>query len=151
MIEGVFTKKLKVIPDERGRLMEILRNDDECFEQFGQVYITTTYPGIVKAWHYHKAQTDNFACVSGMIRVALFDARQNSPTYGEINEFYIGEHNPTLLKIPQGVYHGWKGVGAEEAIIVNVPTIPYNYKDPDEFRIDPFENNIPYNWRVIEG
>ena len=110
MIDGVVTKKLRVIPDERGRLMEILRCDDECFEKFGQVYITTTYPGIVKAWHYHKKQADNFVCVCGMIRVALFDARTESKTYGEINEFFIGELNPALLTIPPGVLHGFKGI-----------------------------------------
>ena len=150
MIDGVAAKKLKVIPDERGRLMEILRCDDDCFEQFGQVYITTTYPGIVKAWHFHKLQSDNFACVSGMIRVALFDARKNSPTYGEISEFFIGEHNPTLLHIPPGVYHGWKAIGTGEVIIVNAPTLPYNYEQPDEYRIDPFDNNIPFDWRTQE-
>ncbi len=151
MIESVVVKKLRVIPDERGRLMEILRVDEELFECFGQAYITTTYAGIVKAWHYHKNQTDNIACVSGMIRVALFDARQDSPTYGEINEFFIGEHNPVLIRIPKGVYHGWKGVGTKEAIIVNIPTQPYNYKEPDEFRLDPYENNIPYDWKLKEG
>jgi dTDP-4-dehydrorhamnose 3,5-epimerase len=86
MINGVVIKKLKVIPDERGRLMEILRNDDEIFKQFGQVYVTTTYPGVVKAWHFHKVQSDNFACIIGMIRVALFDARKDSPTYGECSQ-----------------------------------------------------------------
>jgi len=151
MIEGVITKKLRVIPDERGRLMEILRNDDAAFEEFGQVYITTTYPGVVKAWHYHKIQSDNFACAQGMIRVALFDARKESPTYGEINEFFIGEHNPLLLHIPTGVFHGWKCVGNTEALIVNTPSKPYNYEQPDEYRIDPHENNIPYDWQLKEG
>lgn len=151
MIDGVVAKKLKVIPDERGRLMEIIRTDDDIFEKFGQVYITTTYPGVVKAWHYHKNQDDNIACVAGMIRVALFDARKDSPTYGELNEFFIGQHNPTLLRIPHGVYHGWKGIGTDEALIVNIPTEPYNYKKPDEYRLDPYDNSIPYDWHLKEG
>lgn len=151
MIDGLETKKLKVIPDERGRLMEIMRCDDDIFRQFGQVYITTTYPDVVKAWHFHKLQDDYIACVSGMIKLALFDARQDSPTYGEINELFIGEHNPTLVLVPKGVYHGWKGIGGKEAVIVNVPTEPYNYKQPDEFRLDPYDNSIPYNWKLKEG
>ena len=81
MIDGVKTKKLEVIPDERGRLMEILRNDDDVFIQFGQVYITTTYPGVVKAWHLHKEQSDNVACVQGMIKLVLYDPRKQSPTF----------------------------------------------------------------------
>ena len=77
MIDGVETKKLRVIPDERGWLMEILRNDDEIYHEFGQVYITTAYPEVVKAWHMHKKQTDNFTCIHGMMKVALYDARED--------------------------------------------------------------------------
>jgi len=147
MIQGVIIKKLKVVPDERGRLMEIFRADDESFEKFGQVYATTTYPGVVKAWHKHEKQADNMACVAGMVKVALFDGRENSPTHREINEFTIGVHNPILIHIPAGVYHGWMAVSPEEAIVVNVPTEKYHYAHPDEQRLDPHGNDIPYDWR----
>ena len=73
MIDGVIVKKLRVIPDERGYLMEMLRADDEFFQKFGQVYLTVAYPGVVKGWHYHKKQTDHFVGVSGMMKVVLFD------------------------------------------------------------------------------
>jgi dTDP-4-dehydrorhamnose 3,5-epimerase len=146
MIDGVKIKKLKVIPDERGRLMEILRRDDDLFRSFGQVYVTTTYPGVVKAWHRHRKQTDNIACVAGMIKVALYDGRENSPTGGEVNEFYLGVHSPALLQVPPGVYHGWMCVSPEEAVIVNVPTEAYDYGAPDEDRLDPRGNVIPYDW-----
>ena len=151
MIDGVRIKKLKVIPDERGRLMEILRCDDECFIKFGQVYLTTAYPNIVKAWHYHKNQTDNFAVVKGMMKLALYDQRSNSPTYKEINEFIIGEHNPMLVQIPNMVIHGFKCIGETEALVINCPTEKYDYKNPDEHRLDPYNNDIPYNWKVKEG
>lgn len=148
MIEGVKIKKLKVIPDERGRLMEILRNDDECFEKFGQVYMTTNYPGVIKAWHYHKIQTDNVTCVHGMLKVVLFDDRENSSTKGELNEFFIGEHNPMLITIPAGIYHGWKNIGEHEAIAVSAPTETYNYTEPDEYRLPFNDPKIKYNWDV---
>lgn len=151
MIDGVCIKKLKVIPDERGRLMEILRSDDDIFQKFGQVYMTTTYPGVVKAWHFHKKQTDNVACVHGMIKLALYDSREDSPTFQETDEFYIGVHNPILVQIPAGVYHGWMCVSAEEAIIVNIPTEVYDYIHPDEYRVDPHENDIPYDWNRKDG
>ena len=79
MIDGVQVKKLKVIADERGRLMEILRSDDEIFGGFGQVYMTTAYPGVVKAWHYHHEQDDCFTCVKGMMTLVLYDNREGSP------------------------------------------------------------------------
>ena len=152
MIEGIKTKKLRVIPDERGRLAEIIRSDDpEFFKQFGQVYMTTAYPGVVKGWHYHKKQYDNFACVHGMMKVVVYDARENSPTHGEINEFFIGEHNPLLIQIPPGVMHGFKCISAHEAIVVNVPTEVYVYENPDEYRVDPYSADIPYDWALKEG
>lgn len=151
MINGVKTKNLKVIPDERGRLMEILRKDDSLYKEFGQVYITTTYPGVVKAWHKHEKQTDNVVCVRGMIKLALYDPREKSSTFKEINQFYLGVHNPMLVQIPPDIYHGWMCISEEEAIIVNIPTEIYNYKNPDEQRLDPHENDIPYEWRRKDG
>lgn len=151
MIEGVKVKKLKVIPDERGRLMEILRNDDECFEKFGQVYMTTNYPGVIKAWHYHKIQTDNVTCVHGMLKIVLYDDREKSLTKGETNEFFVGVHNPMLVTIPAGVYHGWKNISEFEAVAVSAPTEPYNYTQPDEYRLPYDDPKIPYNWDIKMG
>src|SRR5688500_6449207 len=85
---GVKTKARRPIPDERGVLMEVLRADDaELFTKFGQVYVSATYPGVVKAWHYHQVQVDNFACVAGMVKLVLVDTRADSPTAGAVNEF----------------------------------------------------------------
>jgi dTDP-4-dehydrorhamnose 3,5-epimerase len=151
MIEGVKTKKLKVIPDERGRLSEILRADDDFFQKFGQTYMTTAYQGVVKGWHFHKIQYDNMTCIKGMMKFVLYDGRKESKTFGEINEFFIGEHNPVLLHIPPYVYHGFKCISETEAIVINIPTEPYNYDTPDEFRIPPHSKEIPYDWNRKDG
>jgi len=147
MIRDVEVKKLKLIPDERGRLMEILRSDEEMFQKFGQVYMTTAYPGAIKAWHYHKKQDDYFTCISGAMKLVLYDARKTSPTYGEVDDFTVSLDNPLLVKIPKLIYHGFKCAGDKEAIVINTPTLPYNSKEPDEYRVDAFENDIPYDWR----
>ncbi len=151
MIQDVATKPLKVIPDERGFLMEILREDDPLFERFGQAYVTVAYPGVVKGWHYHKQQKDYFTVVKGMAKVVLYDNREGSPTKGEVNEFFLGEKNPMLLVIPPLVVHGIKGIGVEPAYLLNIPTRKYDYANPDEFRIDPHENDIPYDWTRKDG
>ena len=151
MIDGVKIIKLRVIPDDRGRLMEILRRDDGLFQKFGQVYMTTTYPGVVKAWHKHEKQADNIACVAGMIKMALYDGRPGSPTHKQVNEFYLGVHNPVLVQVPSGVYHGWMGMSPEEAVIINIPTEPYDREHPDEQRLDPHDNDIPYVWKRRDG
>jgi len=151
MIHGVQVKKLKVIPDERGRLMEIFRADDPMFKKFGQVYMTTTYPQVIKAWHYHKIQEDNITVVKGMMKVVLYDPREDSPTKGEVNEFFVGEHNPMLIHVPAGVYHGWKCIGEEEAIVINTVTEPYNYENPDEYRLPYNSKEVPYDWEIKMG
>ena len=151
MIDGVVVKTLKPIADERGYLMEILRSDDPFFEKFGQIYLTVVYPGVVKGWHYHKRQVDHFCVVKGMAKVVLYDDREGSKTQGEVNEFFMGEKNPILLRIPAGVLHGMKGIGTEPAFIVNTPSEPYRHDDPDEFRVHPHDNEVPYSWDRRDG
>ncbi len=164
MIEDVRIKRLKVIHDERGFLMEMLRRDDPIFEDFGQVYITGCKRGVAKGWHYHRKQTDHFVCVSGRALVVLYDNREGSPTKGEVNEFILEspifnsdnssdilDINPVesgciLLKIPPLVLHGFTSIDGEETSIINVPTLPYNRKEPDEYRYPWDSKDIPYAW-----
>ena len=150
LIKGVRTKPLRVVADERGRLFEMLRRDDPIFRAFGQAYCTTVNAGVVKGWHYHKKQIDNFVCVSGMIKLVAYDSRPASPTKGLINEFVIGIHHPLLVQVPAGVYHGFKGLTSPEAVVINIPTEPYHHKRPDEYRLDPHQNEIPYDWNHID-
>ena len=148
MIEGVEVKRLTTHADERGALIELIRRDDLIFEGFGQCYFSISYPGVIRGWHYHRKQTDYFSCVSGMIKVPLYDMRENSPTYGVINEFFMGDLNRIVLKIPIGVLHGFKNVGTTPCYLVNFPTEPYSADDPDEYRI-PFDSpDIPYDWDI---
>ena len=152
LIQGCRVRKLSVHCDDRGRLMEMLRADDpEMNVKFGQVYMTTAYPGVTKAWHYHKLQTDHFVCVSGMMKLVLFDSREGSPTKGAVNEFFLGENNPMIVEIPNLVYHGFKCISEKEAMVINIVTECYNYQIPDEFRLDPHENDIPYDWSRKDG
>ena len=149
MIYNVAVKELKCRCDERGRVMEIIRNDDGFLEKFGQVYMTTNYPHVVKAWHCHRKQIDYVACISGTIKMVLYDDRADSPTYGQIEEHFIGEYNYSLIKIPCGVYHGWKCISEKESIVISTVTEPYNAKNPDEVRIPFNDKKIPYNWEIV--
>ncbi|MCZ7567513.1 MAG: dTDP-4-dehydrorhamnose 3,5-epimerase family protein [Ardenticatenaceae bacterium] len=151
MIKDVYVRRLKLIADERGYLMEMFRSDWEEFKAFGQVYITAVYSGVIKGWHYHKHQEDNFICVAGMAKVVLYDSREDSLTRGEINEFFLGTQNPIKVTIPPGVMHGFKGISPEMTLIVNVPTRLYNYSEPDEFRLPAHTDEIPYDWNRKDG
>ncbi len=146
MIEGVKLIPKKQILDERGKVMHMLRKDDSEFQQFGEIYFSTVYPGRVKGWHVHDKMTLNYVVVSGLIKMVLFDERENSPTKGELQEIFLGEGNYALLVIPPGVVNGFKGVGTKEAIVANCATIPH---DPGEIRrYDPHQNHIPYSWEA---
>lgn len=147
MIEGVKIKHLKPIPDERGRLMEMLRCDDDIFEKFGQIYLTTAYPGVIKGWHCHRKQFDNLCAVRGMVKLVMYDGREDSPTFKQLQELYLGEHSPLLASVPPMVYHGFKCVGLEEALVINCPTEPYDRENPDEIKLPPDTEEIPYDWR----
>jgi len=151
LIEGVKVKELKRLKDERGFLMEIMRSDWPEFREFGQVYMTACKPGWVKAWHFHRKQTDSLVVLKGKAKIVLFDSRADSPTHGKVNEFIADENSPKLIQIPPMVMHGFTALGSEVAYIANVPDRLYNYKEPDELR-EPFDSGkIPYNWGKVEG
>lgn len=146
MIKDVYIIPLKQIPDERGKIMHMLRSDDTYFEQFGEIYFSIIYPEVIKGWHLHTKMTLNYAVVSGMVKLVLFDAREGSPTKGELQELFIGEDNYVLVKIAPGIYNGFKGIGVKPAILANCSTIPH---DPEEIiRVDPFTKAIPYDWNI---
>ena len=149
MIDGVVVTPLKQIPDERGKIMHMLRSDDPQFERFGEIYFSMVYPGAIKAWHLHTKMTLNYAVVAGMVKLVLYDPRPSSPTKGEVQEIFLGEQNYARVKIPPGIYNGFKGVGPIPAIVANCSTIPH---DPAEIqRLDPFSKDIPYSWDLRHG
>ncbi len=148
MIEGVVTKQLKQAADERGWLTEVFRSDWVEFKKFGQAYVTACYPQVVKAWHMHKKQTDNMACIKGMMKLVLYDDRKNSKTKNEVNELIVGEKNLLLIQIPPLVWHGFKTISDDYALLLNVPTEVYNYEEPDEHRLPPDTKKIPYDWKL---
>jgi len=148
-IDGVTIKQLKKIFDERGAIFHMLRQDDSLFEKFGEIYFSMVYPGIVKGWHLHKEMTLNYAVPVGEIKLALYDERPASPTKGNSMEIVTGENNYCLIRIPPGIWNGFKGMGNKPAVIANCATLAH---DPEEIvRIDPYTDKIPYNWRSGDG
>ena len=146
MIDGVRIVPLSRIPDERGTVMHMLKATDPHFLGFGEIYFSTVHPGVVKGWHQHSEMTLNYACVHGRIKLVLYDDRDGSPTRGEIMERVLGPDDYSLVQIPPGVWNGFKGMGSEMAIVANCSTHPH---DPARStRLDPFDNEIPYDWSV---
>ena len=146
-IDGVEIKKLNIIPDERGAIYHMLRRDDPLFEQFGEIYFSKVSPGVIKGWHIHKEMTLNYAVISGMIKLVLFDDREGSATRGNLMEIFMGEDNYLLVKIPKLIWNGFKGIGSKPAIVANCATLPHIKEEIG--RLDPFHNHIPYKWDLI--
>lgn len=146
MIKDVVVKKLIKHVDDRGFFMEILRDDDNLLKRFGQASMSMTYPGVVKAFHYHRKQDDLWFFPSGNAQVVLYDMREDSPTKGQTDVYYMGEHNPILLYIPAGVAHGYRVLGNTPAVIVYFTTESYNRDNPDEYRIPWNDPTIGFDW-----
>ncbi len=148
MIDGVKTRELQVNADERGHLVEVFRDDWDIYEPSPKMsYYSFSYPGVVRAWHRHtRGQVDHFICPSGKIKIGIYDDREESKTKNELNTFVIGEHNQMVVRIPGDCWHGFKAIGEKPSILLNFPTKPYNYENPDEQRLPADTDEIPMNW-----
>jgi dTDP-4-dehydrorhamnose 3,5-epimerase len=147
-IEGVVTKELIKHSDDRGFFAEVLRDDDDLLEYFGQLSWSMSYPGVIKAFHYHEHQDDLWFFPSGEAQVVLYDFRKDSPTYKQTNVFYMGENNPILLLIPKGVAHGYRVLGSKPATIIYCTTKSYDPYNPDEKRIPWDDELIGFSWET---
>jgi dTDP-4-dehydrorhamnose 3,5-epimerase len=149
MIDGVQVVPLRRIPDERGTVFHMLKRTDPHFKEFGEIYFSTVYPGAIKGWHRHKEMTLNYACVSGRVKLVLYDEREGSRTRGNLLEVFLGEDNYALVVIPPDVWNGFKGMSEPHAIVANCCTHPH---DPARStRLEPFSKHIPYDWGVKHG
>jgi dTDP-4-dehydrorhamnose 3,5-epimerase len=147
LIDGVKVVPLTRIPDERGTVFHMLKATDPHFRQFGEIYFTTIYSGAIKGWHWHEEMGLNYACISGRIKLVLFDERADSPTKGELMELFLGPDSYNLVVIPPRVWNGMKGMSEHGvSIVANCATHPHIPGQPKSRRIDPRHNHIPYNW-----
>ena len=146
MIQDIKITPLRKIPDERGSIYHMLRNDDKHFIEFGEIYFSLAYPGVIKGWHEHTKQTQNYAVIDGMIKLVLFDNRKDSKTYKSLQEIYIGDLNYSLVTIPTGIVIGYKCIGNKTSILANCSTHPHDPKEMINY--DPMSNKIPYSWDI---
>lgn len=148
-IDGLRVTPLRRIPDERGAIFHMLREDSDAFERFGEIYFSLVYPGVVKGWHLHHEMTLNYAVPVGMVKLVCYDDREASPTKGNLVELHVGELNYCLVTIPPLVWNGFKGEGTTSALVANCSTIPHR---PDEIeRLEPHGSDIPYDWARRDG
>ena len=144
MIEGVKIIKKKQFIDERGKIMRMLRSDDEEFKRFGEIYFSYTYPGAIKAWHRHKQMTLTYAAIFGKIKLVLYDDRQYSSTNGKIDEIFLSDENYFTVTIPPLIWNGFKSIENKTAIVANCADVPHSEDEIERKSFD--DKSIPYSW-----
>lgn len=147
-IHDVVIKKLSTHSDDRGFFRELLRDDDHLMQRFGQSAVTKSYPGVIKAFHWHQQQDDVWSVIDGMARVVLYDRRVDSPTGGVTQVIYAGEDNPVVILIPAGIAHGYQVLGVKPVLLIYHVTQAYNPKEPDEQRIAFDDPEIGFDWSI---
>ena len=144
MIHDVKITPLKIISDDRGKVMHMLRNDNPIFHSFGEIYFSTIYKDSIKAWHLHKESTLNYACIKGSVKLVLFDERPESPSKGKYQEINLSPENYFLVTIPPNIWNGFKGLYKPESIIANCLNLPHNEKEM--VRKDHSDKKFNYKW-----
>jgi dTDP-4-dehydrorhamnose 3,5-epimerase len=153
LIEGIRIEPLQIYADDRGFFCELARFGKGLAAKMVpdeqrkiQVSLTLTYPGTIKAIHYHSEQTDLWAPVSGMVQIFLYDLRRHSPTFGAINTIFAGRFQPWEILIPPGVAHGYKALGVEPIELIYFTDRHYN--PADELRLPYDHPDIAYDWEI---
>ena len=146
MIEGVQVIPLKRIPDERGTIYHMLKRTDPHFTNFGEIYFSTVYQGVVKGWHLHRNMTLNYACIFGRVKLVIYDERDGSPTKGELMEVFLGPDSYSLVVVPPGLWNGFKGMAPNYSVVADCIDIPHS--EADSMRLDPADSRIPYDWAI---
>ena len=149
LIDGIKVTDLNQIHDERGSIMHMLKSTDKHFDKFGEIYFSLINYQAIKAWHIHKTMTLNYATILGKIKFVVYDDREDSPTKGLINEFFLSRESYKLITVPPKVWNGFKGISIETAIVANCASIPH---DPLEISRLPYDDSsIPYDWAIKNG
>lgn len=145
MIDGLIITPLKKIPSEQGSVFHMIRNDDAIFNKFGEVYFSSIYPNMIKGWHIHKKSFSHYAVPIGMVKLVVYDPRKKSPTFGEVQEIYLGEDNYILVTIPKQVWSSFKCIGDRTSLLAHLSTLPYD--STNALKLDINTDLIPYAWK----
>lgn len=150
-IDGVMFRPARAVSHDRGYLTEVYRTDWDLTDlPVVQVNMTTTYPGQIRGWGLHRCTVDRLFAATGSLCIVVIDGRTDSPTFGAVNQFFLGSHNQGLVLIPPGLWHGWKNIGAGEATIISMPSNLYNHIGPDRWELPwnspEAQSLIPYRW-----
>lgn len=152
LVHGVKMRDLVLHTDDRGTLCE-MHDPRWGFHESPVVftYFYTIRPGWVKGWAMHKTHDDRYCLMQGEMKVVLYDTREESPTFGLVQEIFLTEHRRQLLSIPSGVWHADHNIGQKDVMVVNFPTIQYDHSAPDKYRLPLGTDLIPYQFGDVQG
>lgn len=150
LIDGIQIKEVRPVMTGYGHLTEVLRGEwIPGNAHVDQIFVSTLLPGGLSAWHAHEKSTDRLFVVAGHMRMVFYDARENSPTRGLINEFRSGVQRPMLIVVPPRVWHGVQNYGNTPAVLLNAVDKAYSYENPDHWRVPPDSESVPYTFPAL--
>jgi dTDP-4-dehydrorhamnose 3,5-epimerase len=162
-IEGVRVFRLNRFVDDRGIFQEVYRakadhpGSEALADFFRDVpvaqmnYTIVSAENHVKGLHYHLKQQDVWFCPHpSKAKFVLFDVRKASPTCGGTQVIVAGDGQDLLVRIPEGVAHGYRPL-TNPCALFYIVTRTFNVKDPDEFRIPWDHPAVRDLWDVPNG
>lgn len=151
-LEGVILREVKHVPRDHGVITEAYRSEwDPTGLPVVHIYQSRLFPGAIGAWSCHMKSVDRLFVNQGHLKVVLFDGREESSTFGQVTEHHVGDARPTFIVLPAGIWHGLQNLGSTDALVLNFPTLAYDYEDPDHWRL-PFDTEqISYSWQARES
>jgi len=148
-IDGVTVREVLHVPRDHGIITELYRPQwDPTGMPVVHAYQSRLYPGAIGAWSCHARTIDRLFVNQGNLKVVLYDGREESRTAGKINELHVGDARPALVVVPIGVWHGLQNLGDSDALVLNFPSVAYDYADPDHYRLPADTTAIPYTWHT---
>ena len=146
IIDGVLIQQVRTVLKDGGALTELYRDHWENMGEVRHVFQEILSPNALTAWHMHLETTDRLFVSTGNVKIVIYDAREGSRTQGLLNVFRFGTARPALLLIPPCIWHGVMNVGSESAVLLNLTDKPYEYENPDHWRLPPNTDQIPYSF-----
>jgi dTDP-4-dehydrorhamnose 3,5-epimerase len=146
LLHGSSVRDSHHIVTANGITTELHREDWGVIPNVRHAIHVALRPGALSAWHLHRLKTDHLLVLDGHLRVVLYDGRSDSPTHGQVDVHHVAGARPQLLVIPPDVWHGIQNLGAGAASFVNYFDVAYDHGDPDEYRLPPDSDEIPYRF-----
>ena len=123
LTQDKFSYPLELRSDERGELFEWIKS-----ESFGQIFVSTTKPGVTRGNHYHHTKTEKFLVIKGVAEIKFRKIDSD-----EVIIYIVDGNKPTVLDIPPGYTHSISNISTTELITLFWANEIFDSENPDTY------------------